>query len=88
MSSNAAVHEPKAVSGEKNKEFCFRYEGKPQHSTEDRLTVLQIKQIVGQELDVPLAEVVEGRQIDRPNDYVVELAKGCSFKRVPIFVRG
>lgn len=73
---------------EKEGRFCFRYETKPYHADKERLTVLEIKRIVGQDPDVALAEVVDGRQVERPNDYVVELARGCSFKRVPEFVRG
>ncbi len=72
----------------KGRQFCFRYEGKPYHSTKERVTVAEIKEIVGQESDVAIAEVVNGRQVERPNDYVVELSKDCSFKRVPEFVRG
>jgi hypothetical protein len=77
-----------AVAGEKSKEWCFRYENAFFHSTESQVTILQIKVIVGQEPEVPLAEVIDGRQVERPNDYVVDLPKGCAFKRVPEFVRG
>lgn len=72
----------------KGRQFCFRYEGRPYHFTKERLTVLELKGIVGQEPDVAIAEVVDGRQVERANDYIVELSKDCSFKRVPEFVRG
>lgn len=68
--------------------YSFVYEGKTFHSEQERLTIREIKVLVGQELDVAIAEVVDGRQIERANDYVVDLAKGHSFKRVPEFVRG
>jgi hypothetical protein len=81
-------HSEDATDGSTGRHFCFRYEGKPYHATKERVTVLEIKQIVGQEADVAIAEVVDGRQVERANDYVVELSKDCSFKRVPDFVRG
>jgi hypothetical protein len=76
------------VADEKSREFCFNYEDRPYHSTKAQLTILEIKLLVGQEPDVAMAEIVDGRQVERPNDYVVDLSKGCAFKRVPEFVRG
>lgn len=73
---------------EKKHQWCFRYEGRPFHAATERVTILEIKKIVGQEPEVAIAEIVDGKQVERPNDYVVDLAKDCSFKRVPEFVRG
>ncbi len=81
-------HSEDTPAGSKGRQFCFRYEGRPYHAIKERVTVLEIKEIVGQEADVAIAEVVDGRQVERANDYVVELSKDCSFKRVPDFVRG
>lgn len=68
--------------------LTFRYENRAFHAPLERLTVLEIKRIVGQETEVALAEIVDGRQVERPNHHVVDLSRGCSFKRVPEFVRG
>lgn len=68
--------------------FSFLYEGKTYFTAEPRLSIREIKAIVGQDPDVAIAQIVDGRQIERPNDYVVNLAEVHSFKRVPEFVRG
>lgn len=89
MKSVHDEHEPTKHDGhEERRKFCFRYEGKPYHSMEEKVTVLRLKEIVGQEVDVPLAEIVDGKQVERPNEYLVDLSKDCSFLRVPVFVRG
>jgi hypothetical protein len=68
--------------------FSFLYEGKTYFTAEPLLTIREIKVIVGQDPDVAIAQIVEGRQVERPNDYIVNLAEVHSFKRVPEFVRG
>lgn len=68
--------------------FSFLYEGKTYFTPEARLTIREIKAIVGQDPEVAIAQIVDGRLVERPNDYVVNLAEVHSFKRVPEFVRG
>lgn len=89
MSCDSAVLKGIApVEGDRSQGLAFKYENHTFHGTAERLTVLEIKRIVGQEPEVALAEIVDGRQIERLNDHIVGLSRGCSFKRVPEFVRG
>lgn len=88
MSHDAAVLKGIAPDHEDSGATAFMYENRKFSAHADRLTVLEIKRIVGQEPEVALAEIVEQRQVERPNHHVVDLSRGCAFKRVPEFVRG
>lgn len=88
MSHDAAVLKGIGPDHEVRGATVFMYENRQFSAHADRLTVLEIKMIVGQEPEVALAEIVDRRQVERPNDHVVDLSRGCAFKRVPEFVRG
>lgn len=88
MTSDTAVLKGIASEHECSGGSAFTYENRTFLAHADRLTVLEIKRIVGQEPEVALAEIVDRRQVERPNDHVVDLSRGCAFKRVPEFVRG
>lgn len=88
MKSEMDIQGPEKAEEEKRGRFSFVYEGLTFQSDHEHLSILEIKAVVGQEPEVALAEIVDGRQVERPNDYVVHLARKPAFKRVPVFVRG
>lgn len=88
MGCDAAVLKGIGSGHENSGQAAFTYENRTFLAHANRLTVLEIKRIVGQEPEVALAEIVDRRQVERPNDHVVDLSRGCTFKRVPEFVRG